>query len=81
MQKDVISPMRTAEAAWPDRESQAGQKIGSTLWSCRDAVIVVRMQVEYLLTGSPDAAMALGQVAPMKQAECRAALTFYSAGQ
>ncbi|WP_313377794.1 hypothetical protein [Achromobacter insolitus] len=81
MQKEVLSPMRTAESAWPDRESQAGQKIGPTLWSCRDAVIVVRMQVEYLLSSSADAALALGQAASMKQTECRAALAFYSTGR
>lgn len=79
VRKAVLLPLRSVEAAWPDRESPNGARIATSLWSCRDLVVLARMQVEYALDGHDGSAAELRKAVATKEQDCRAALARASA--
>lgn len=74
VRKMVLLPLRSVEAAWPDPESANGTKIPPLLWSCRDLVVLSRMQVEYVLDKHDGSAAELRKAVVTKEQDCRAAL-------
>ncbi|MGE8612789.1 MAG: hypothetical protein ACN6PF_10830 [Achromobacter veterisilvae] len=77
--KDLLSPLRSAESIWPDRESHNGKRIADALWSCRDAVVLMRMAMEYTLAGDAGGMQALHASQNKKSMECAAALAVVTA--
>ncbi|MFY1879940.1 hypothetical protein ACOTCJ_13850 [Achromobacter xylosoxidans] len=73
-EKDILSPLRTVEAVWPDYQSENGERITSGLWACRDAVILMRMRMEYMAHGDVQAAKELAAAQNRKSDGCIGAL-------
>ncbi|MGB3289612.1 MAG: hypothetical protein WBA83_10075 [Burkholderiaceae bacterium] len=72
---EILSPLRTVEATWPDYQSENGQRVRAELWSCRDAVTLMRMSMEYATVGDVSGVKDLKAVQDRKSMACIAALT------
>lgn len=74
-ERDLLTPLRMAEAVWPDRESANGQKISRDLWSCRDAVVLMRISTEYALAGDVPGMEMLQAPQKKKSVDCVGAMS------
>ena len=74
IQKEIISPMQSVEAVWPDRESANGQKIDSSYWKCKDAATVLRISISLLVENDTKYFETLNSLYDSKRTMCVAAL-------
>lgn len=74
LQKEIISPMQSVEAAWPDRESENGMKIADLYWACKDAATVLRISMSLLADDITDYFETLNELYDVKRTTCVLAL-------
>lgn len=74
IQKEIISPMQSVEAAWPDRESENGMKIADSYWKCKDAATVLRLSISLLAENDTKYFETLNSLYDSQRTLCVAAL-------